>query len=126
MGYETKLVVGYLYGIPDDDGTICEIACLDLSKAGYRTATGMLLSRCRQSDEHYSFFSDDGSTRVIEDRYGDKLTAVPMDELISAMEDDNIIHQRRFSMALPLLRAIRDDPSWDYERPRMRVLQFGY
>lgn len=128
MGYETRLHIGIEYDPAwNYERTIHEIARVDLSKAGYTTRTGRLLAQARNSDEHFTLWADNGNDRITEDSYGDALTAVDMDELINAMHADNAEEPyRRFTVALALLTAIRNDPEWNYERDRIRVVQYGH
>lgn len=127
MGYETRLHIGIEYDIANPERTISEIARVDLSKVGYSTRTGKVLADARKSDEHFTLWADNGNDRITEDRYGDALTAVDMDELIDAMHADNVEEPyRRFTVALALLTAIRNDPEWDYDRDRIRVVQYGH
>ena len=131
MGYETTLIIGIgtsVYAPPAGRfGVITPIVTIDLVKVLELTATGRVLSEgSRMSSQHYAtWYASNGDTPTTEDPYGDPLTAVDLTALIDAMESDqNREPYRRFALALPVLKAFRDDPEWEDED--IVVLQYGH
>lgn len=122
MGYETRLHIGEVYTWTDDN-SIRDIALIDLSCAGHSTHTGMLLAAARAAKDKTYAVPNSGGNYDHEDRYGEPLTAVDIDSLIDAMEADNNNEEyRRFTLALAVLRAVKNDPSWR----NLVVVQYGY
>jgi len=129
MGYETRLHIGYASDIEafkhEGRTYLFEVARVDLSKAGYTTQTGQVLDQARQeATETFFWYGDDGNGRVTEDAYGDPLTPVPWDALVSAMRADQQREPyRRFTVALSLLTGFKPDEWWD-QHPV--VVQYGH
>lgn len=79
----------------------------------------------------YDVYIDSDNEPTIEDKYGDVLTDCSLDEAIKCIErlneeyfDEIGESYSRFTMALGLLRAIKNDPLWADEN--IRVIHYGY
>lgn len=122
MGYESRLFVVSNHG---DYGK--KIAMIDLCKIGGKPDVF-------KNPIDYDVYIDSGDEPTIEDKYGDKLTDCSLDEAIECIEkmEKEVIEKgeyrghsyRRFTMALGLLRAIKNDPLWNGEN--IRVIHYGY
>lgn len=131
MGYETKLVLGYPYRSIDEElGAIllCKVAEVNLSKVSTSSATGRLLAHLRAvATQRYAYYADDGNTVITEDRYGDRLSAVPLLELLKAIDRDQEVQgaYRRFTLARGLLDAAAvHENDWRYSG--LVCIQYGY
>lgn len=61
---------------------------------------------------------------IQEDKYGDPLAVIPIDEFIEALEESHKLDPyRRFAWALALLKSIQS--SWDYE-DRLFVVTYAH
>ena len=121
MGYESKLYIcegGR--SLTDQNGMKFApiIAMLNLSKTGMDEVAEV----CYSSPEtKYYIYADDGNTKILEDRYGEKLREVDIDLLISAMSEENRRgYYRRYQMAIGVLETAKKD----FRNPV--VLHFGY
>ena len=122
MGYESKLyVVEKASKFPNEEMRYCQvIAMLDLCKF-------YPISSVRN---HYPitecyFYADDGNTQVLEDRYGDPLREMPIEDVIRILEDvlDEGDDYRRIYPALATLKALkRQSHQWR----ELVVLHYGY
>ena len=116
MGYESKL-----YVVDKHDWKWCEekwgevIASFDLCRVPINFA-------------HYPatdcyIFSDDGDTKITEDKYGSPLREIPMNELINMIE--NVIKEtdyyRRYQPCLSLLKGF-NPKDWE----NLIVLHYGH
>lgn len=146
MGYDTTLFITHAYDepgtkpqyrtYPDDDGKDVRyfsrprasvIASVDLAVAGYRTATGLVLSKAREAQENtgWELFmqgAKDGSVPH-RDLYGEKVASVPVDELLDALFADNAVEPyRRFTIALATIDAILAT----FKNERVLIFQWGH
>lgn len=119
MGYEMRLYIGRTNGKPSslDNGHawLDVYAMVDLCKPGYDTSIYEMTGRGakkERSEPLVYFFAEDGNTSVQEDRYGDKIQAIPIHKVIEAIQKDaKRSTYRRFHWALTMLEAIaKDDP----------------
>jgi hypothetical protein len=121
MGYESKLIIvegSTQKGIKTDLLYARKVAEVDLCKMGHDSNFHKLLDD--SPDTKYYYYSDDGGTQIVEDRYGDKLKSLNINQLIEALEQDNDGY-RRVKIALALLKGFKDDDWTDLE-----ILHFGY
>jgi hypothetical protein len=68
------------------------------------------------------FFSDDGNTQITEDKYGAPFKAVPVKEVLKALQDQQKAEgpYRRYNWAIALLKSMVKDPDG------LEVLFFGH
>lgn len=108
MGYEVRIYVGELtkqsHG---DSGRWLQVwSMLDLCKPGYQSATYRL--SIQDIGEPVYIFASDGNTEITKDCYAKRLKAIPLDDVLRAIEEDcaNDLY-RRFKVAADLLRSIK-------------------
>lgn len=113
MGYETQLVVGLdTEQKYNEDGIyFMTYATVDMCKIGSSALFNLPTVNKTPDKKHWYFYSicGDGNTPVTEDRYGDMFQPVPLDDVITALEQD--VHDsnyRRFKWALALLKSIKE------------------
>lgn len=158
MGYESKIYLALPstwasdVHVTDDEGhwtpevtgrkaLHCQIvAMVDLSKAGYDNATGLVLRDARETEKTrlallasqdkepvgYGLYTS-GDVFDDQDKYGDPIAPVPLDVLLEALRHDYEAPgggYRRFALAIDVLS------SWDRLRdqfpPDPLVLHYGY
>lgn len=123
MGYEVELVIGtphFHTGGGEIGRVSTTIATYDLSKPGGAVSRLIYdsIQRCKNGEtQRFAFFGSDGNTLVYEDRYGDPLSQVPLQELIRALHaelasDDYTYGYRRYVGALALLETFADPRHW--------------
>ena len=122
MGYESRLYIvekSTLKHINKEKVWGEVIAHFDLSKIG--KAADKFLS---YPDTDCFIYADNGNDEILEDKYGDNLKEIPIEDairiLIEAAEKDNWYY-RRFSPAIGLLKGF-DLNQWD----NLVVLHYGY
>lgn len=122
MGYESKLyVVEKGNKFPNEEMRYCQIiAMLNLCKF-YPISS--IRSNYPTTDCY--FYADDENTKVLEDRYGDPLIEMPIEDVIDILEDEleNGDDYRRIYPALAVLKAL------EYQKHQWRelvVLHYGY
>ena len=116
MGYESKL-----YVVDKHDWKWCEekwgevIASFDLCRVPINFA-------------HYPatdcyIFSDDGNTKITEDKYGSPLREIPINELINMIENaiKETDYYRRYQPCLSLLKGF-NPKDWE----NLIVLHYGH
>ena len=145
MGYDTTLyVVDHYshtgdkvhYDIYEHDGKTVKylarpsgsvIATIDLSKAGYQTNTGRALSTARGAKENtgwelYLSGSKDGRA-PFKDLYGEKVSSVPVSDLLDALKADNAVeYYRRFGIAIAVIEAVLKD----FDPASIMIFQYGH
>lgn len=128
MGYEVKIIVGRLGEKLANERSVylSELARMDLCKPGYDSAIyalcGRDASKPDQGEPAY-IYNDTGNTKIIKDRYGDKLRALPIDDVIAALESDSKHDSyERFKIALDMLRAWRAY----YISRQLHVILYGH
>jgi hypothetical protein len=164
MGYESRLYLALPSSMAwdvhktDDEGhwtpevtgrkaySVQVVAMVDLSKAGYDNATGLLLAASREAEKARLAASTEeapvhgyglyvsGDVFDDHDKYGDPIAPVDLDALLQALATDLYGPDggyRRFAIALDLLTSWKrlqrqfGAESTD-ERFRPVVLQYGY
>lgn len=122
MGYESRFYIvkkGSL--IVEDDGKIWGevIASFNMSKVQdvYMRIKNYPKTNCY-------FYSDIGSEKVIEDRYGDELIEIPINDMIAIMGEviKEDTEYRRFRPFLSLLLGFNLEQWYD----NLVVLHYGY
>lgn len=119
MGYESRLYVVRKSGIFDKQnmewGEV--VAVFNLSKG----SASIDLRTFPETDVY--FYDDSGNEKVIEDRYGDRLYEIPLDDAIRVLEDaaKKEIWNRRYNPCVQMLKAFRDG-----EHDNLVVLHYGY
>lgn len=138
MGYESKLYIGELHeaedvyvedenaedgsGYPkDENGDLIPtgkkerwlniFGMIDLCKCGSESKWLKIVSEFSQEiDENvYPFIFEEGDIQIKEDKYGDKLIPVPLEEVLIALKDDNKRgNYRRFKWAIAMIESILD------------------
>jgi len=130
MGYETILAVGsmhegYFASEDNKDKRWFQVmATVDLCKAGYDSEVLKLLpkkSEVDPKDEVYLYAPmGDGDTNVTEDRYGDKLHPVSLEDVLAALRKDaERDTYRRFKWAIGLLESMATTDN-------LHVILYGY
>lgn len=103
MGYESKIYIGEKSSIKDNDGMtyVQVIAMFEMCKMGN------LINVFDRKTDCY-FYADDGSTKVLEDMYGDELREAPIEDFIYVLEDavDSGEDYRRIFPLLSTLKTI--------------------
>lgn len=122
MGYESKLyVVEKASKFPNEEMRYCQvIVMLDLCKF-YPISS---VRHHYPTTECY-FYADDGDTKVLEDRYGDPLREMPIEDVIRILEDalNNGDNYRRIYPALAGLKALEQQK---HQWRELVVLHYGY
>lgn len=120
MGYESKLYVVEKSKHLNDDGMVWGevVAMFDLCKC-YPVSDKMR----KYPNTNAYIYADDGDTKILEDKYGEKLKEIPIKDTIKiikkAIKDDS--SYRRFKPCLKLLENFNLD-EWD----ELVVLHYGY
>ena len=102
-------------------------AMVDLCKCGYDSKTYALSGKSHKlgnenKDKYfYYFYGSDGNSQVVEDRYGDYMHAIPIQDVIDALiVDSQEDEYRRYKWAIALLNSMNTD------QENLEVLFFGY
>lgn len=118
MGYEVNLFVGEVSSIEslNEKGLkyFRPILTIDLCKTG-DSEIGVLsginaTTKGAEEDglEHVYLFGLDGSIKFTEDKYGKRLTAIPLDDVLEALDADaNNDDYWRFKLALKTLTDLK-------------------
>lgn len=118
MGYESKLYIVRKTHVRRNEGICAEkIAEFSLSKCPP-------IESCmeKQQETDCYIYADDGITKILEDRYGKKLTEAPLSTVIAAIEkaiqdgDDHWILP-------PVLTALK---AFEAQNMNLTVLHCGY
>ncbi len=129
MGYEIQMLVGRVHenqkGYSPDTKDKCwfnVFANVDLCKPGNGTAI-MKLKDAAKADPIYTYaIMGDGDTEVVEDKYGDKIKPIPIQDVLEALYiDQRNDHYRRFSWAIALLEKMVHE-----ENGQLSVAFWGY
>ena len=122
MGYESRLYVveksRHIY--PSDNGMVWGevVAMFDLCKC--YPVSGEL---CKYPNTNAYIYADDGNTKILEDKYGEKLKEIPIKDTIKiikkAIKNDD--GYRRYKPFLKLLEGFNLD-EWN----DLVVLHYGY
>lgn len=96
-----------------------KIAMVDLCKPGYSSNIYQCMKNAQETSNY--FYSEDGNTPIIVDRYGELLAEVDLEAAIEALKKDLVEDKyRRFKTALALLESCREDYFG------VKVVFFGY
>lgn len=122
MGYESKLyVVEKASKFPDEEMRYCQvIAMFDLCKF-YPLSC---VVNTYPKTECY-FYADDGNTRVLEDRYGDPLRELPLEDVIDIIENE-IYSGHNYRRLYPVLAALEALENKQNQWKELAVLHYGY
>ena len=122
MGYESKLyVVEKASKFPDEEMRYCQvIAMFDLCKF-YPLSC---VVNTYPKTECY-FYADDGNTRVLEDRYGDPLRELPLEDVIDIIENE-IYSCHNYRRLYPVLAALEALENKQDQWKELAVLHYGY
>lgn len=140
MGYEVKVFVGEVnQRITDDEKHGCAyfsvVAMLDLCKPGHKSEIGALSER-GQDDENIVkrlqgespfvyLYGLDGNTKFTEDCYGKKFSALPIDEVIEALEHDEAQEKYwRFAGCISMLKGLKR--AWKKRGKALKVVLYGH
>ena len=123
MGYESKIYIVRKSDsrFCDDDGRTWaeEIAIIDLCKA-YELSAYL---RNYPKTNCY-IYADDGNTKIIEDRYGDALTEIPLEEAIQIVK--NCIAYSAYWRYNVLLATLQSIYNYVMDDEDFVVLHYGY
>lgn len=122
MGYESRLYVvekGNLYdrNINTVWGEV--IAMFELSRV-YSVSDKL----CEYPETNAYIYSDDGNTRIIEDKYGERLREIPIGDAIKIIEEaaeEDHWNYRRWKPVLGLLKGFKKE-EWN----KLVVLHYGH
>lgn len=122
MGYESKLYVVEKCNISFVEGMrgALVVAMFDLCNMG-ATAFNEVVSTYPKTDCY--FYADDGNTVVVEDKYGDSLTEIPIVDMIHILKEckKEFPKHRRIDPAIKLLESF-DLTEWR----ELIVLHYGH
>lgn len=123
MGYESKLYIVQKYDITDDEigKKYAEVlAMFDMCKF---SDLSDILTKQKETDCY--IYADDGNTRIIEDKYDEKLTEASIPFVISTLEKilDGGENYRRI---YPLLNALKAFDEQKDKWGELAVLHYGY
>lgn len=123
MEYESKLYVVEKSNLtPDKNGKRYAnvMAMFDMCKC-YKLSD--ILTKQKETDCY--IFADDGNTRIIEDRYNEKLTEASIPFVISTLE--KILEGgETYRRIYPLLNALKAFDEQKYNWYNLVVLHYGY
>lgn len=106
MGYEVKIIVaGALSSYSESPKWLNVIAQIDMCKPGYESN---LYRLCKNRvGTPVFFYAEDGNTEITEDHYGEPLVAIPIHEVLQAVETDRANDPYwRFDLACQTLAVI--------------------
>jgi len=122
MGYESRFYVVEKTDISsiDDDNKkyASEIAKFDMCKMGYGSHTLKLVKESPKTECY--IFSDDGNTKILEDKYGDPLKELDIKPLIKALKKDDDGY-RRVKPFIAFLEALNPKQWRD-----IKIIHYGY
>lgn len=121
MGYESKFYIVVKTSLsPDKDGLTYSqvIALFDMCKMGYASETLEVVKKSPDTD--CFFFADDGETRIIKDKYGDKLKEINKKKLLAALKNDDDGY-RRIKPFVAFLKSLTKK-NWS----NLKILHFGH
>lgn len=117
MSVDTKLIIGRLDKafVLSDEGIqwLSVVATIDLRALGIES----LIHQFGERPELYksAFFYSDDDTKIVEDKYGTKLFAIPMAEFVKVFKQECKRNEnaegtlyRRLAWALPLLTRMKN------------------
>lgn len=122
MGYESRLYIVDKSSMKDSSINMVfgeVVAMFNLSKVN-SVASEFL----HYSDTDTYIYADDGSTRILEDDYGEKLKEIPIDDVIKIIEKaakEDHWNYRRWKPVLGLLKGFKKE-EWN----NLVVLHYGY
>lgn len=124
MGYESKLYIveKSSYDDPSDKGMRYSqvIAMFDLCKF-YPLSC---VVNTYPKTECY-FYADDGNTKVLEDKYGDPLREIPIDDVIDILEGA-LIDGSMYRRIYPVLATLKELNEHPLQWKELVVLHYGY
>ena len=124
MGYESKLYVveKASYDSPSDKGMryCMVIAMFDLCKY---YPLSQAISDYPTTDCY--FYADDGDTKVLEDKYGDPLKEIPIEDVIEILEED-LYKGVNYRRIYPVLAALKSLKEHEEQWMNLAVLHYGY
>lgn len=122
MGYESKLyIVDKASMFPNEEMRYCQvIAVFDLCKF---YPLSCVISTYPQTDCY--FYADDGNTKVLEDRYGDALRELPIEDVIDIIRNE-IYSGRTYRRLYPVLAALEVLENKQDQWNELAVLHYGY
>ena len=118
MGYESRIYVVEKSGFFSDDGKRwAEIISM------FNACKFPRLLEVFKKNTDCFIYADDGNTRIVEDRYGDKLTEAPLSDVIKFLENE-VQRGETYRRIKPLLALLKgfDMEQWD----NLVCLHYGY
>lgn len=117
MGYEVKIYCGTI-NTPNDEGSsyMQVVAMIDLCKVP-------IIRPSKTGTAVYLYYESDGDTPRTEDKYGDRLRAVPLSETLEAVRKAQKTDPsyRRYAPAIALLESLQN-----FEGDDIYCVVFGY
>jgi hypothetical protein len=118
MGYEVKIYAGYLGSSdrPEEPRYMHVVGMVDLCKVSD-------LTPAKTGEPVYFFYEADGEERTTEDKYGDKLIAIPAKEMLANVKKASRLtpDYRRWKPAIALLESLTD-----FEGDSIYCVIYGY
>lgn len=123
MGYESKLYIVQKYDITDDEIGKKYAEVLAVFNMCKFPDLSDILTKQKETDCY--IYADDGNTRIVEDKYDEKLTEASIPFVISTLEKilDGGENYRRI---YPLLNALRAFDEQKDKWGELAVLNYGY
>jgi hypothetical protein len=122
MGYESKVYIvedhrtKIMQSDKKDYASVVAVFCLGGMGVGQfeELFTNASITSCY-------FYADDGNTQVFEDRYGEELKEVSVNDLLSALEKDTETLNKTAPL-IAFLEAIEQNPYWT----NIKAIRYGY
>jgi hypothetical protein len=118
MGYEVKIYAGYLGSSdrPEEPRCMHVVGMVDLCKVSD-------LTPAKTGEPVYFYYETDGEERTTEDKYGDKLIAIPVKEMLANVKKASQLtpDYRRWKPAIALLESLAD-----FEGDSIYCVIYGY
>lgn len=123
MGYESKLYIVQKYDITDDEIGKKYAEVLAVFNMCKFSDLSVILTKQKETDCY--IYADDGNTRIVEDKYDEKLTEASIPFVISTLEKilDAGENYRRI---YPLLNALKAFDEQKDKWGELAVLHYGY
>ena len=129
MGYEIKAYVGHTGNYESEKPKWFDVVAeMSLSKIGSKSELMKLIvsekERLKEDDARdVYFYASDGNTKIVKDKYGEKLFTIPLEKVLEAVcIDDKLDDYRRIRLFGDLLLSFK--VNWGEEG--VEVVFFGY
>lgn len=109
MGFDLRIHIGELQPMRNEIGSedspmwVHELARIELCKPGskeYKQIHTLI-----KKSPYCFFYADDGDTKVIKDKYDDRMRAIPAAKVLQILKKNNDDNYCRYTMAIALLEV---------------------